>query len=112
VVATACTRPRGNPLHCQRNAAIEAAYAEVGPQIRDAKSMGWLGDDGSEDSYYFPRVNRLPSGDHFGKRVMMVGCISLQNTPRMPVTGYREGALSSDYPLARRLAVRDKIPDA
>jgi hypothetical protein len=84
----------------------------VGRQIRGAKFTGWLGDDGSEDSYYFPRVNRLPSGNHFGRRVIMVGCISLQNTRRMPVTGYMEGALSSDSPLARRLAVRDKIPDA
>jgi hypothetical protein len=76
---------------------------------RDAEFMDWLGDDGREDPYYFPRVNRLPSGDYLGKRVMMVGCISLENTRR---TGYMEGALSSGYPLARRLAVRDKILDA
>jgi hypothetical protein len=38
---------------------MEAAYPEIGRQIRDAKFMDWLSDDWSEDSYYFPCVNKV-----------------------------------------------------
>ena len=89
---------------------MEAPYPGIGREIRDDKFMNWPNEKWSRGSYYFPRVNEVTKWGPFWKaghrgRLQFAGehtCYAFM--------GYVEGALSSGYRIARRIAVRDELP--
>jgi monoamine oxidase len=71
--------------------------------------MNWPKEDWTEASYYFPRVNEVTTWGPFWKAGYGDWLHFAGEHTCYAFVGYMEGALSSGYRLARKLAVRDKI---
>jgi len=91
------------------NRALETAYPGIKRQITKRRFMNWPKEPWTKASYYFPRLDEVTRWGPFwhagyGGWLHFAGehtCYAFM--------GYMEGALSSGYRLARRLAVRDRI---
>jgi monoamine oxidase len=84
-----------------------AAYPNIGKYVKDTKFMNWPKDAWTKASYYFPKINEVTEWGPFW-RTGYGGWLHFAGEHTcFAFIGYMEGALSSGYRLARRLAVRD-----
>jgi monoamine oxidase len=89
--------------------AMREPYPGIGDQIGDTKFMNWPAEDWSKASYYFPRVNEVTAWGPFWKSGYQDWLHFAGEHTSYAFMGYMEGALSSGYRLARRLAIRDHV---
>jgi monoamine oxidase len=98
---------KSGPRDREYNRALDTAYPGIKQQIKKRKFMNWPKEPWTKASYYFPRLGEVTRWGPFwhagyGGWLHFAGehtCYAFM--------GYMEGALSSGYRLARRLAVRD-----
>jgi monoamine oxidase len=89
--------------------AMQAPYPGIGQQIKGDKFMNWPEEDWTKASYYFPRLGAVTSWGPFWKTGYGGWLHFAGEHTSYAFMGYMEGALSSGYRLARKLAVRDHI---
>jgi monoamine oxidase len=87
--------------------AMKAPYPNIGKNIKDTKFMDWPNEDWTKASYYFPRTNEVTDWGPFWRAGYGGWLHFAGEHTSFAFMGYMEGALSSGYRLARRLAVRD-----
>ena len=92
--------------------AMQAVYPGVGNAIVDAEFMDWPNKEWAKASYYFPRVNEVTRWGPFWKAGYEGWLHFAGEHTSYAFMGYMEGALTSGYRLARRLAVRDGVLSA
>jgi monoamine oxidase len=88
---------------------LNAPYPGIDQYVEKTEFMNWPNEEWTKASYYFPQVNEVTTWGPFwktgyGGRLHFAGehtCYAF--------IGYMEGALTSGYRLARRLAVRDGL---
>jgi monoamine oxidase len=90
-------------------AAMQAPYPGIGLQIRQDKFMNWPDENWTKASYYFPSVGEVTSWGPFWKAGYGGWLHFAGEHTSYAFMGYMEGALSSGYRLARKLAIRDHI---
>jgi monoamine oxidase len=88
--------------------AMKAPYPNIGKHIKDTKFMDWPHEEWTMASYYFPRKNEVTDWGPFWRAGYEGWLHFAGEHTSFAFMGYMEGALSSGYRLARRLAVRDK----
>lgn len=86
-----------------------APYPGIGREIRKDKFMDWPNEKWSKGSYYFPRVSEVTKLGPFWKAGHRGWLYFAGEHTCYAFMGYMEGALSSGYRIARRLAVRDGL---
>jgi monoamine oxidase len=89
--------------------AMQNPYPGIGQQIRKTEFMNWPSQDWTKASYYFPRRNEVTEWGPFWRAGYGGWLHFAGEHTSYAFMGYMEGALSSGYRLARRLAVRDKL---
>ncbi|MGE5109847.1 MAG: FAD-dependent oxidoreductase [Acidobacteriaceae bacterium] len=89
--------------------AMQAPYPGIGQQIRCDKFMNWPDEDWTKASYYFPRMGEVTSWGPFWKAGYGGWLHFAGEHTSYAFMGYMEGALSSGYRLARKLAIRDHL---
>jgi monoamine oxidase len=89
--------------------ALRTAYPGVESEVLNTKFMNWPGEEWSKASYYFPRLNEVTRWGPFWKAGYGGWLHFAGEHTCYAFMGYMEGALSSGYRLAHRLAVRDRI---
>jgi len=89
--------------------ALEAPYPGVGKQILDLEFMDWPREKWTKASYYFPRRGEVTLWGPFWKSGYEGWLHFAGEHTCYAFIGYMEGALSSGYRLARRLAIRDQL---
>jgi monoamine oxidase len=93
--------------------ALQHAYPGIGKEIKgQIKFMNWPTETWAKASYYFPRVNEITEWGPFWKNGYDGWLHFAGEHTSYAFVGYMEGALSSGYRLARRLAVRDALLQA
>jgi monoamine oxidase len=92
--------------------AMQEPYPGIGQRIRKNKFVNWPSEDWTKGSYYFPRRNEVTEWGPFWRAGYGEWLHFAGEHTSYAFMGYMEGALSSGYRLARRLAVRDKILSA
>jgi monoamine oxidase len=110
--AVRLAKVKTGPRERAYNHALEVAYPGVKQQIKKRRFMNWPNEPWTKASYYFPRLGEVTRWGPFwhagyGGWLHFAGehtCYAFM--------GYMEGALSSGYRLARRLAVRDGVLNA
>jgi monoamine oxidase len=88
---------------------MQAAYPGIRRQIGKDKFMDWPKEPWSMGSYYFPRVNEVTKWGPFWKAGHGGWLHFAGEHTCYAFMGYMEGALSSGYRVARRIAVRDGL---
>src|ERR1700721_760223 len=88
---------------------MQAAHPGIGRQIGRDKFMDWPNERGRRGSYYFPRVNEVTKWGPFWKAGHGGWLHFAGEHTCYAFMGYMEGALSSGYRVARRIAVRDGL---
>jgi monoamine oxidase len=88
---------------------LQSAYPGIGKQLRKARFMNWPKEEWTEASYYFPRLNEVTKWGPLWKSGHGGWLHFAGEHTCYAFMGYMEGALTSGYRLARRLAVRDLI---
>jgi monoamine oxidase len=71
--------------------------------------MNWPEEDWTKASYYFPRIGEVTNWGPFWKAGYGGWLHFAGEHTSYAFMGYMEGALSSGYRLARKLAIRDHI---
>jgi monoamine oxidase len=89
--------------------AMQEPYPGIGQMIRKTEFMNWPSEDWTKASYYFPRRHEVTEWGPFWKAGYGGWLHFAGEHTSYAFMGYMEGALSSGYRLARRLAVRDKV---
>ena len=89
--------------------AMQAPYPGIGHEIRQDKFMNWPDEDWTKASYYFPRLGEVTSWGPFWNAGYGGWLHFAGEHTSYAFMGYMEGALSSGYRLARKLAIRDHI---
>ena len=89
--------------------AMQTPYPGIGQEIRRSKFMNWSTERWSKGSYYFPQVKEVTVWGPFWKAGYCNWLHFAGEHTCYAFMGYMEGALSSGYRLARRLAIRDGI---
>jgi monoamine oxidase len=89
--------------------AMQAPYPGIGEEIRQDKFMNWPDEEWTKASYYFPRLGEVTSWGPFWKAGYGGWLHFAGEHTSYAFMGYMEGALSSGYRLARKLAIRDNI---
>jgi len=89
--------------------AMQAPYPGIGHEIRRDKFMNWPEEDWTKASYYFPRLGEVTSWGPFWKAGYGGWLHFAGEHTSYAFMGYMEGALSSGYRIARKLAIRDHI---
>jgi monoamine oxidase len=89
--------------------AMHEPYPGIDKNIVDTKFMNWPNEDWTRASYYFPRQNEVTTWGPFWRAGYGGWLHFAGEHTSYAFMGYMEGALSSGYRLARRLAVRDGI---
>jgi monoamine oxidase len=90
-------------------AAMQEPYPGIDHEIRSDLFMNWPDEDWTKASYYFPRLGEVTSWGPFWKTGYGGWLHFAGEHTSYAFMGYMEGALSSGYRLARKLAVRDQI---
>jgi monoamine oxidase len=93
-------------------AAMKTTYPDIGRQIRGSRFMDWPKEKWSMGSYYFPRVNEVTKWGPLWRAGHDGWLHFAGEHTAYAFMGYMEGALSSGYRLARRIAVRDGVLQA
>lgn len=106
--AEACIKWAGNRRK-RYVSKMEAPYPGIGREIRKDKFMNWPDEKWSKGSYYFPRVNEVTKWGPFWKAGHGGWLHFAGEHTCYAFMGYMEGALSSGYRIARRIAVRDDL---
>jgi monoamine oxidase len=89
--------------------ALGPVYPGIGNCLVKGQFMKWPKEKWTEASYYFPRVNEVTTWGPFWKAGYGGWLHFAGEHTSYAFMGYMEGALTSGYRLARRLAVRDKL---
>jgi monoamine oxidase len=89
--------------------ALKEPYPGIGDQLQATKFMNWPNEKWTMASYYFPRLNEVTSWGPFWKAGFEGRLHFAGEHTSYAFMGYMEGALSSGYRLARRLAIRDGV---
>jgi len=84
-------------------------YPGIAQQLVEDRFMNWPKEPWTEASYYFPRVNDVIKWGPYWKAGHHGWLHFAGEHTSYAFMGYMEGALTSGYRLARRLAVQDKI---
>src|SRR5262249_54728194 len=96
-----------------REAALQKQLRKVYPgieeQITDSQFLNWPRKLFSQGSYYFPTPGEVPAWGPFWKTGYLDWLHFAGEHTSYAFMGYMEGALSSGFRLAHRLAVRDKL---
>jgi monoamine oxidase len=82
-------------------------YPGIAENIKETKFMNWPNEDWTKASYYFPHLNEVTAWGPFWRAGYGGWLHFAGEHTSYAFMGYMEGALSSGYRLARRLAVRD-----
>jgi monoamine oxidase len=88
---------------------LQHPYPVIRRNMRALKFMDWPRSEWTRASYYFPRTNEVTSWGPFWKKGYEGWLHFAGEHTCYAFVGYMEGALSSGYRLARRLAIRDHI---
>jgi monoamine oxidase len=101
------------PSDAARRAALQDQLRNVYPgidtQIEKSKFMDWPHKLFTQGSYYFPAPNEVTAWGPFWKTGYLDWLHFAGEHTSYAFMGYMEGALSSGFRLAHRLAVRDKL---
>jgi monoamine oxidase len=89
--------------------AMQVPYPGIGQQIRHDRFMNWPEEDWTKASYYFPRLGDVTLWGPVWKAGYGGWFHFAGEHTSYAFMGYMEGALSSGYGLARKLAIRDHI---
>lgn len=88
---------------------LEIPYPGITDEIVAKKFMDWPKEKFTRGSYYFPRVNEVIRWGPFWKNGYGGWLHFAGEHTSYAFMGYMEGALSSGFRLAHRLAIRDKL---
>jgi monoamine oxidase len=88
---------------------LTGVYPGIEHQIKKSKFMDWPGKHFTQGSYYFPAPNEVTAWGPFWKTGYLDWLHFAGEHTSYAFMGYMEGALSSGFRLAHRLAVRDKL---
>lgn len=101
------------PSNQSRQAALlkqlGSVYPRIGAQITNSKFMDWPRKLFTQGSYYFPSPKEVTTWGPFWKTGYLDWLHFAGEHTSYAFMGYMEGALSSGFRLAHRLAVRDKL---
>jgi len=89
--------------------ALRAPYPGIDKQILDIEFKDWPREEWTKASYYFPSRGEVTLWGPFWKSGYDGWLHFAGEHTCYAFVGYMEGALSSGYRLARRLAIRDQI---
>jgi len=92
--------------------ALREPYPRIDDNLRDEKFMNWPQEEWTRASYYFPRLGEVTKWGPFWRTGFEDWLHFAGEHTSYAFMGYMEGALSSGYRLARRLAVRDGLLSA
>jgi len=90
-------------------AALKEPYPGIERQIRSTRFMNWPSEKWTMASYYFPRRNEVTLWGPFWKTGYDGWLHFAGEHTSYAFMGYMEGALSSGYRLARKIAIRDGV---
>ena len=108
--AEECARWMGEKVKKENYiAALREVYPGIGAQLRAAEFVDWPSEKWTMASYYFPRLNEVTFRGPFWKTGYEDWLHFAGEHTSYAFMGYMEGALSSGYRLARKLAVRDGV---
>jgi monoamine oxidase len=88
---------------------LKITYPGIDRELRNFEIENWLKDPLTKGSYYFPRPGEIMKWGRFWKNGYQNWLHFAGEHTCYAFMGYMEGALSSGYRLARRLAERDGI---
>ena len=88
---------------------LSSVYPGIGTQITKSKFMDWPRKLFTQGSYYFPAPKEVSAWGPFWKTGYLEWLHFAGEHTSYAFMGYMEGALSSGFRLAHRLAVRDKL---
>jgi monoamine oxidase len=88
---------------------LRSVYPGIDTQITNSKFMNWPRKLFTQGSYYFPAPNEVSAWGPFWKTGYLDWLHFAGEHTSYAFMGYMEGALSSGFRLAHRLAVRDKL---
>jgi monoamine oxidase len=88
---------------------FSSVYPGIHVQITDSKFMDWPRKLFTQGSYYFPAPKEVTAWGPFWKTGYLDWLHFAGEHASYTFMGYMEGALSSGFRLAHRLAVRDKL---
>jgi monoamine oxidase len=88
---------------------LEIPYPGIGGEILSANFMNWPDEQFTRGSYYFPRPGEVMRWGPFWKNGYGGWLHFAGEHTNYAFMGYMEGALSSGYRLAQRLAIRDNL---
>jgi monoamine oxidase len=88
---------------------LRSVYPGIDAQITTSKFMNWPRKLFTQGSYYFPRPKEVTAWGPFWKAGYLDWLHFAGEHTSYAFMGYMEGALSSGFRLAHRLAVRDKL---
>jgi len=89
--------------------ALGEPYPRLGENLEDQRFMNWPQEEWTKASYYFPRLGEVTKWGPFWRAGFEDWLHFAGEHTSYAFMGYMEGALSSGYRLARRLAVRDGL---
>jgi len=89
--------------------ALRVPYPGIAAHLESTKFMNWPEEEWTMASYYFPRLNEVTTWGPFWKAGYGGWLHFAGEHTSYAFMGYMEGALSSGYRLARRLAIRDGV---
>jgi len=107
--ATRLANLKAGRLAGKYNRALKTVYPGIKQQIVRGKFMNWPKEPWTKASYYFPRPGEVTRWGPFWHAGYAGWLHFAGEHTCYAFMGYMEGALSSGYRLARRLAVRDLI---
>ena len=88
---------------------LTSVYPGIDAQIKKSKFMDWPRKLFTQGSYYFPAPNEVTAWGPFWKTGYLDWLHFAGEHTSYAFMGYMEGALSSGFRLAHRLAIRDKL---
>jgi monoamine oxidase len=110
--AKECAQWKAEQRRANYVAAMKEPYPGIGQEIRLDTFMNWPEEDWTKASYYFPRLGEVTSWGPFWSAGYEGWLHFAGEHTCYAFMGYMEGALTSGYRLARKLAVRDRILSA
>jgi monoamine oxidase len=89
--------------------ALGEPYPRLAENLEDHRFMDWPHEEWTRASYYFPRLGEVTRWGPFWRAGFEDWLHFAGEHTSYAFMGYMEGALSSGYRLARRLAIRDGL---
>ena len=104
-----CVQWRDKQRRAKYMRTLSVVYPGIRKRLIKDKFMNWPKEKWTEASYYFPRVNEVTKWGPYWKAGYGNWLHFAGEHTSYAFMGYMEGALTSGYRLARRLAVQDKL---